>query len=283
MDRIDLHVHSNKSDGTYTPTELVSYAVEKGLCAFALTDHDTVSGVSEAVNAAIGTSLEVIPGVELSTEYHGRDIHIVGLYLNTEDPGFVEHLKFFQESRTIRNQKMCKALSDQLSISFTFEMLQAEYPNSVITRAHYAKYLLKYGHVKSMREAFDRYIGDHAPCFIPREKVTPAQGVKLIRDAGGIPILAHPILYGMSTPSLQTLVNELKSYGLVGIEAVYSTYAACDERDMKKLARDNGLLISGGSDFHGTTKKEIDLATGRGNLYIPVSILHDIKEYMGKE
>lgn len=282
MEFIDLHVHSNKSDGSFSPAELVAYACEKGLTAFALTDHDTIDGIAEAKQAAAAASVEVISGVELSTEYMGRDIHILGLYIDEENPEFLAHLEQFKESRLLRNRKMCRALSDTLGIELTFEQLQAEYPESVITRAHYAKYLLKEGHIKSMKEAFERYIGDHAPCFIPREKVTPAQGVQLIKNAGGIPVLAHPVLYGMSKTALSALIAELKASGLAGIEAVYSTYTPSDERDMKQLAREYGLLITGGSDFHGTTKKDIDLATGRGHLFIPITILNDLKQYQQK-
>ena len=149
----------------------------------------------------------------------------------------------------------------------------------MVTRAHYGRYLLENGYVKSIPEAFERYIGDHAPCFVPREKVTPAQAVALIRKAKGIPVLAHPTLYHMSKDALQKLVSSLLAPGLVGIEAVYSTYSAGEEREMRQLASRNGLLISGGSDFHGSNKPGLELATGyHGRLVIPFDIWERLKE-----
>lgn len=278
MKIVDLHVHSTKSDGSFTPAQLVDYAMEKGLSAFALTDHDTTEGLAEAFEAAEGKNIEVIPGIEFSTEYQGKDIHILGLYIDYEGEEFKKYLVDFQNSRTLRNEKMCKKLSEH-GVNITYEELQKRFPEAVLTRAHYAKFLWEEGYVSSMKEAFDRYIGDHAPCFLPREKVTPVQAVELILRVKGVPILAHPVLYGMSDERLETLVSTLKEAGLVGIEAVYSTYNNAEERKMKALAKKYDLLISGGSDFHGTTKPGLDLATGYGKLFIPYEILEKIKEY----
>lgn len=286
---VDLHVHSTRSDGTYTPTQLVDYAIEKGLSAFALTDHDTVDGLEEAISYAaqlrqqagkrISQSAlipEVIPGIELSTEYQGKDVHIVGLYIDYHDARFQEYLRHFVASREERNRKMC-ALLQEAGMEISYEALQSIFPDSVITRAHYAKYMLMQGYVKSIAEAFDRYVGDHCPYFVPREKVTPAQAVSLIQEAGGIPVLAHPILYHMSNARLDALTGELKEAGLIGIEAIYSTYHACDERQIRRLAAKYDLLISGGSDFHGANKPGLDLGTGYGRLYIPEEVLDRLR------
>lgn len=278
MKTVDLHVHSNKSDGSFSPEELVSYALEKGLSAFALSDHDTTEGIEAAVNAAKGTDLEVIPAIEFSTEYEGKDIHILGLYIDYSGKEFRKYLKDFQESRDLRNRKMCKKLTEH-GVPVTYEEMCEYFPGSVLTRAHYAKYMWEKGFVKNMGEAFDRYIGDHAPCFLPREKVTPMQAVELILRAGGVPILAHPVLYHLSDARLDKLVAQLKEAGLAGIEAVYSTYSPSEERQMRKLADKYDLLISGGSDFHGTTKPNLDLGCGYGRLLIPYEILENIKEY----
>lgn len=281
MNIVDLHTHSDKSDGSFTPCELVDYAVEKGLTAFALTDHDTTEGLEEAIAYAADKPVEVIPGIELSTEYQGRDIHIVGIDINYRSPEFLTQLKSFQDSRVNRNIKMCNNLREA-GIDITFDKLQAEFPNSVITRSHYAKYLLAHGYIKDLKEAFDRYVGDHCKYYVPREKITPAQAVSLILNAGGIPILAHPVLYHMTKGQLETLVSELKTAGLVGIEAVYSTYTSADEREIKKLAAKFGLCISGGSDFHGTAKPGLDLATGYGKLFIPEEILTNLRAFQTK-
>ncbi len=278
MKAVDLHVHSDKSDGSMTPSSLTAYAAQKGLRAYALTDHDTVDGLAEALEAAKDyPELEVIPGIELSTEYKGRDIHIVGLYIRYEDPVFQKHLSDFRASRVLRNEKMCKNLADA-GIDISFDKLQAEFEGSVITRAHYARYLLSHGYVGSLKEAFDRYVGDHTKYFVPREKVTPAQAVALILQAGGIPILAHPVLYHMSDAALDELVAQLKEAGLVGMECIYSSYSASEERDMKRLASKYELAYSGGSDFHGSAKPGLDLATGYGSLFVPETILDNLIE-----
>ena len=293
---IDLHVHSSCSDGTYSPAQLVDYAAKKGLAAFALTDHDTVDGLDEAVqyaaklraqqlteesrnedSAVIRAVPEVIPGIELSTEYQGQDIHILGLYIDSHIGSFQKKLREFVDSRTDRNHKMCVLLR-QAGIPITYEELLSAFPDSVITRAHYAAYLLEKGHVKSRQEAFDRYLGDHAPCFVPREKITPAQAVHLILEAHGAPVLAHPILYHMSGERLEALTQNLKEEGLMGIEALYSTYTAADERYIRTLAAKYELFISGGSDFHGDSKPGLDLGAGYGKLYVSEELLFDIKK-----
>ena len=289
MNIVDLHVHSTKSDGTLTPTELVNYAIRKGLSAFALTDHDTTEGIDEAIEAADkhnqaiangtiqGLPLEVIPGIEFSTEYLGKDIHILGLYIDYHSPAFKEKIQEFVDSRILRNQKMCASLASD-GIDITYEKLLEENPDAVITRSHYAKYLLTHGYTTSMKEAFERYIGDHCKHFIPREKITPMQAVDLINEVGGLAFLAHPTLYHMSDRILEGLIKELKEAGLAGIEAVYSTYTQGEEIQMRKFASKYNLLISGGSDFHGTVKPKLDLAVGYGKLFIPESILDTIKE-----
>ena len=202
MQAIDLHVHSNRSDGTFSPRQLVDYAMEKGLKAFALTDHDCIDGLEEAIQyadtlkkkAEEGQSLqvpEVIPGIEFSTEYQEQDVHILGLYIHYQEASFQKQLKAFVDSRISRNQKMCRLLTDT-GLSVTYEDLLAEFPDAVITRAHYAKYMLNHGYINSMAEAFERYIGDRCPCYVPREKITPVQAVELVLKAGGVPVLAHP-------------------------------------------------------------------------------------------
>lgn len=282
MKSVDLHVHSNKSDGTLAPSDLVTLALSKGLSAFALTDHDTTEGIDEALAAAEearaqGADIEVIPGIEFSTEYEGKDIHIVGIDMDYKSDAFQKYLKDFQDSRDNRNRKMCHKLTEH-GVDITYEKLRAEYPDSVLTRAHYAKYMMEHGAVKSMSEAFDRYIGDRAPCFLPREKVTPSQAVSLILESGGIPILAHPILYHMSDARLDKLVATLKEAGLVGIEAIYSTYNTAEERQIRKLADKYDLRISGGSDFHGGTKPGLEMGTGYGKLFVPYEVLEKLRK-----
>lgn len=279
MKQVDLHVHSNKSDGSFTPKELVDYALEKGLCAFALTDHDTTDGLDEAISYAKDKPVEVVPGIEFSTEYEGRDIHVLGLYIRYKDPVFKEKIQNFVDSRIKRNEKMCKNLQEA-GIDISYEKLLETYPDAVITRAHYAAYLTDNGYVSNRADAFAKYVGDHCKYFVPREKVTPSQAVELILQAKGVPILAHPPLYHMGKEKLDTLVGTLKNAGLAGIEAIYSTYDNQDTRDMMALAKKYDLLLSGGSDFHGANKPGLDMAVGYGKLFVPEEILINIRNYV---
>lgn len=286
---IDLHVHSTCSDGTFTPKELVEYALNHNITAFALTDHDAVSGLDEALFYAKeysgkaspvnpdAKSVKVIPGVELSTEYEGRDIHMVGLFIDYKNEAFTKHLEDFVNSRTVRNYKMCELLREH-GVDVTYEMLLEAFPDSVITRAHYAKFLLENNYVKSREEAFERYVGDHAPCYIPRTKVTPVEGIDLIHKAFGVAVLAHPTLYHMGKDRLYTLVSTLKEAGLDAIEGIYSTYTPAEAREIKELADKFDLKISGGSDFHGANKPGLSFGTGYGKLYIHEDILEKLKD-----
>lgn len=284
---IDLHVHSNCSDGSYSPKELVEYAATHGITAFALTDHDTTAGLDEAISHAKilcekygqtpGTNpVEVIPGIELSTEYNGRDVHIIGLFIDYQDNAFQNQINTFMSAREERNIKMC-ALFEERGITIPYSELKASAPSAVITRAHYAQYLLEKGYVKSHREAFERYLGDHAPCFVPREKVSPEQAISLILASHGIPVLAHPVLYHYSRIELETLVSRLKKAGLMAIEAIYSTYAPSDTRQMQAIAKKYDLLISGGSDFHGAAKSGLQFGTGYGSLYVHEDVLDKLR------
>lgn len=277
MKRIDLHVHSDASDGTCTPSELVNYALEKGLAAMALTDHDTVSGVKEAMAAAEGTELCLIPGVELSAEYRGRDIHILGLFLDYESKPFLSYLDEFKATRDERNIQMADRLSEH-GMPVSMDEMREEYGDAVLTRAHFAKMLMKKGYVKSYDEAFERFLGDGKPCYIPRKRITPEGAIELIHQAKGLAVLAHPLLYHLGMDELRELVKQLKSQGLDGIEAIYSMNSRRDERRMKKLAGEYDLLITGGSDFHGATKPYIDLGVGRGGLFVPEEILTKLKD-----
>ena len=275
---IDLHVHSTCSDGTLSPTELVDYAIQKGLSAFALTDHDCVEGLDTILSYAksLPNAPEIIPGIELSTDENGQEVHMVGLFIDHHNPEFNQYLQEFITSRTTRNKKMCHLLQEH-GMNITYEELEAEFPGAVLTRAHYAKLLLKHGYVKSIKEAFERFLGDHCPCYVSREKITPVMAIDLIKKAGGLAILAHPILYHMSDARLDALVQKLKEAGLTGIEAIYSTYSPAEERQIRKLATKYDLLLSGGSDFHGENKPGLDLGTGYGKLYVPEEVLTKLK------
>ena len=277
MRAVDLHVHSLKSDGSLTPSELVDKALSLNLRAFALTDHDCTDGLPEAMEYAKDKDVEVIPGIELSTGYNGKDVHIVGLDIDYKNESLQKWLTDFRSSRDLRNQKMCDKLRTEAGIDISYETLKATDPGAVITRSHYAKFLFAHGYVKSIREAFDRYIGDHAKYYVPREKIDPGEAVKVILLSGGIPVLAHPVLYHLTKKQLSELVSMLKEAGLIGIEAIYSTYAPSDEREIKALAKEYDLAISGGSDYHGVVKPGLEMGTGYGKLFVPEEVLDNLR------
>jgi len=276
MKTIDLHVHSTYSDGTLTPEELVILAKKQGLSAMALTDHDTIIGIEEAVEAGKKYDIEIVPGIELSAAYGAKEIHIVGLYVDYKDKTFNDMLENLRDIRNERNLKIIVKFKE-LGILISFDEMKQLYGNAVITRAHFADYLLAKGYIKSRSEAFERYIGENGPCFMSREKLTPEDTIRLITAAHGVPILAHPTLYHLGASEMNKLLKYLCKAGLKGIEAIYSTHSIGEEIQIKKLASENHLIISGGSDFHGTNKPYLNLGTGRGHLCVPYEVLENIK------
>ena len=280
MRGIDLHTHSKCSDGTYSIKELMDYAHEKNLAAIALTDHDTVDGLDEASSYVKENypDMEFVPGIEFSTVEEGKDVHIVGLYIDHHNEEFKKKLGQFIDSRTVRNKKMCRKLSEEAGIPISYEELTGSFPGAVLTRAHYAKFMVDRGYAKSRNEVFDKYIGDNCPYYVERDKISPEEAISYVLEAGGVPVLAHPILYHLSDRKLDALVARLKNAGLKGIEAIYSTYSPSEERRIKELAAKYDLLISGGSDFHGANKPKIDLGIGMGKLFVPEDLLIPIKK-----
>ena len=282
MKYIDLHVHSNVSDGTLTPSELVDEAIKNNLSAFALTDHDTTKGVSEALEAAKkatlkGTPIEVVPGVEISAAYKNKDIHILGLFLDIEYEPLQIALDQAIQNRDLRNQKMAQNLKNG-GLDIDYETLCSHFPpGTVLTRAHFAKYLYETGQVRSMNSAFDIYLNSDGPYYVPREYISPENAISLIKRAGGIPVLAHPLVYHIPEAQLDALIQRLKDAGLMGLEVFHSANTGFDEGIVRRYANKYDLVMTGGSDFHGANKPQISMGTGRGNLKIPYSVLEKLK------
>lgn len=274
IDTIDLHTHSTFSDGTFTPLQLVKYAEEKGLKAFALTDHDTTEGVKEA--KSIETNVEVISGVEISTRYDKKEIHIVGLYVNENDADLNKQLKYYREKRVTRNFEILEKLNS-LGVDITIDDVKESCTGDVISRAHIAKALVSKGFVGSYTEAFDRYLGDNKCAYVPRETLDYEESMELITKAGGVPVLAHPLLYKMSDTNLENMMVKLRQKGLKAVEVYYSTHSNSDTQHIMAMANRVGLIYSGGSDFHGATKPKIDMGTGMGKLAVPYEILEKIR------
>ena len=274
MDTIDLHTHSTFSDGTFTPLQLVKYAEEKGLKDFALTDHDTTEGIKEA--KSIETNVEVISCVEISTRYDKKEIHIVGLYVNENDADLNKQLKYYREKRVTRNFEILEKLNS-LGVDITIDDVKESCTGDVISRAHIAKALVSKGFVGSYTEAFDRYLGDNKCAYVPRETLNYEESMELITKAGGVPVLAHPLLYKMSDTNLENMMVKLRQKGLKAVEVYYSTHSNSDTQHVMAMANRVGLIYSGGSDFHGATKPKIDMGTGMGKLAVPYEILEKIR------
>lgn len=283
---IDLHVHSNCSDGTLSPEEVVRLACDTGLSAFALTDHDTVIGVAAAKeaarNLASGKPLQVISGTEISAAYKNRDIHILGLFIDENNDALKTELAAAIDARDQRNEKMAERFR-ALGIPITLNLLCQENPQTVITRAHFAKYLTEKHYVKTREEAFTRYLGYDAPCFVPREYMQPERAIKLILSAGGIPVLAHPLLYHLDSDELHGLIARLTDAGLKGLEVYYSSFSSDEQNLLAGIANHYNLLKTGGTDFHGSNKPNLFLGTGRNhNLNIPDSVLDPLYQYLNR-
>ena len=280
MKTVDLHVHSHYSDGTLSPEEIVALAIEKGLSAIALTDHDSIRGVKDALAAQqkYNNQVKVIPGVELSVGYKNGDIHIVGLFVDYENPLFIETSNLLIKRRDDRNREMIKRLQDA-GIPITMEALLEENPDTVITRANFGRFLCQNHFAASMQDAFNKYLNEDTPFYVPRKYLTPKEGIDLILKTGGVPILAHPLHYQLGEKELEQLLTELLSYGLVGMEVKYSNHTLQDEYFASSLAAKHHLLKSGGSDFHGSNKPDIALGSGRGNLKVPYSYLEELAKH----
>lgn len=283
MKYIDLHTHSNMSDGTASPDELVKHAAKAGLHAIALTDHDTVAGIKEAETTAAllkekGVYIRIVPGVEISAAYQSKDIHILGLLIDPENEILLRALDVASKDREERNKQMIKNFVNA-GIPMTLEALYQGVPDTVITRAHFARFLIRHHYAKDNVDAFNKYLGYDSPFYVKRKYMTPEHAISLIKKANGIPVLAHPLLYKLSIEKLEELIVSLKSNGLVGIETIYSANINFDEGIVRRLANKYKLIMTGGSDYHGTNKPHIEIGIGKGNLKIPVSILEHLDVY----
>lgn len=276
MKLIDLHLHSTASDGSLTPTEVVKLAEKKGLTAIALTDHDTVSGIEEALAAAADMEMEVIPGIEISCIYQEKEIHILGLYIDPKNDALNTFLREAAAKRAARNQLILDAFNRD-GFSITREDLLCGNPGTIITRAHFARALLARGYVSSVDQAFKKYLDSGRPYYRKRETITPAEALGAIKAAGGFSVLAHPCQYKFGWKGTEELILFLKPLGLRGLECFHSSNNQEESRKLRALAMKHGLACTGGSDFHGAAKPDIDIGCGRGNLRVPALYLDDIK------
>jgi 3',5'-nucleoside bisphosphate phosphatase len=262
---IDLHSHTTASDGTYSPKELIDLAVKIQLEALAITDHDTFAGYEQAVEPASSLGLDLICGIELSVKFSGRSIHVLAYFLEDKPSDeFRAWVAAFQQSRTLRNEQMLRKLQAQ-GIDITVDDLRG----SLICRPHFARALMRKGIVSSVNEAFDRFLGEDAPCFVPREEPSFGEALGHVNRSGGLAVLAHPCRAWRDCDILTKNVEKMTNLGLNGIEMLHSDHTAEEVVLYQSLAKRFNLLETGGSDFHGETKPNIQLGQAR----VPRSLL----------
>lgn len=274
---IDMHLHTTASDGSCTPSEVCQLAIDKGLAAIAITDHDTVDGVAEAISY-VDDRITVVPGIEMSAVYHGVEIHILGFYMDYTNHELISSLASIKQGRYNRNEEMCARFRAD-GIDITMEKLQHGNPNTVVTRAHFARVLIAQGICKDMNQAFKKYLGKKCKYYIPTPDMPAADAIKLIKTYGKAAFIAHPLLYGFGYRQIEEMIEELKPYGLTGLEVYHSSNNTYESGKLREIARTHGLLISGGSDFHGAAKPDISVGSGRGGLRVTEAVFHDIQNY----
>lgn len=277
MDLIDLHVHSNASDGSFTPSQVADLAINAGLKAIALTDHDTIDGIAEIIAYTKDKALEVVPGIELSCYYKNREVHILGFYVDYENPKLNRELKVLKEAREGRNIKMVDLMQKD-GLNVTMEKLLHGNPDSVITRAHFARVLVEEGICKDKETAFRKYIGIGCKYYLPKPQVTCETAMNILTKYSRAAFLAHPLLYHLGYSQIEELLIYLKTLGLKGLEAYHSSNNAYESDRLRQMAAALDLKISGGSDFHGIIKPNISLGMGRGGMRIHYRLLADIKK-----
>lgn len=273
---IDLHTHSTCSDGSMTPQELVHHAAKNNLAAIALTDHDTVSGVVEAVKAGEKYGVEVVPAIEFSVKSK-TETHILGYFIDIDNPYLKSILDEIIEKRIERNVVTAKLLQN-LGFDVALEEAAALAPGGIIGRAHFARVMMNKGYVSSVKEAFDKYLSSGKPAYFGNQKLEAKTAIEAIHAAGGVAFLAHPHLIKINDDELEKFLDELKGYGLDGLEGYYTDYDEAMQNKFQAMAKRHGLEISGGTDFHAKMKPHISIGKGLGNMAIPYSVLENIKE-----
>jgi hypothetical protein len=269
---IDLHIHTTASDGSCTPAEVVRLALDTGLSAIAVTDHDTTAGIAEARAAAAGTGLRVIPGIEISADYRGTEVHVLGYFLDPDSPGLQPMLDWAVSERAARNEALASKLRD-LGYAVDLDALAQENPESVIGRVHIAQALMAQGVIGSISEGFDRFFGPGKPCYVPRRHFPFQSAVDVIRNSGGLAVLAHPLQYDFPADVLHTFLADAVAAGFTGLETDYGAYSPAQRLQLRQLAVQYGLLPTGGTDFHGTHRPHIALGVGTGDLAVPDALL----------
>jgi predicted metal-dependent phosphoesterase TrpH len=273
MKFIDLHTHTTASDGSFAPAEVVGMAERAGLAAVGITDHDTTAGVAEALAAAAGLQVEVVPGVELSVNHERLgSLHILGYWIQPDHPGLAGRLEGIRGGRDDRNQKILARLAS-LGCPLDLSEVQEIAGGEVVGRPHLAQAMLRHGYVKSTQEAFDLYLARGKPAYMERERMSPEEALDRIRRAGGAAVWAHPGLIGLEEAELEREILALMDAGLSGVETYYPEHSSKTTDLLLKLCGRHGLAPTGGTDFHGEIKPDTKL----GSLQVPASLLEGLR------
>ena len=277
MKTIDLHTHSLCSDGAQTPADVVRTAKEAGLAAIALSDHDCITGVQEAIDTGNALGVEVIPAVELSAQ-SDTELHILGYFVDIHNKKLQDTMAYALQVRDERQEETCRKLNEQ-GFHITMEEARAEaHGNPVLCRAHFAQIMVRKGYAESVKDAFSKYLSVGCYAYSNRQALTGSEAVSLIHEAGGIAVAAHLHLIKKPDDELREYLKSLIPYGLDGIEGYYTDYTPDMERRYRAMAKELGLVISGGTDYHGANKPHIAIGKGKGNLEIPYSVLEGLRE-----
>src|SRR5262245_3694831 len=260
MPRIDLHAHSNRSDGTFAPAEVVRLAAERDLDVVSLTDHDTTDGLDEALATGAEVGVEVVPGIELSAEFDATSVHVLCYWMDPANDGLQAELARLRDERFRRGELMVEKLK-ALGVPIEFEHVQRIANGATIVRPHVAQAMVEIGAVATEKEAFDVYLGDGRPGHVPKHALDPVDAVALILGAGGVCVLAHPGMWGDQTSVPVQLIERMAAAGMRGLEVDHPDHLPEQVERYRALAGELGLVATGGSDCHGTRYEPVRLGT----------------------
>ncbi len=274
---VDLHVHSDASDGSLSAAEILSLATKIGLKAIAITDHDTVDGTVEALKNQQFYPLDILPGIEISADYPSGGMHILGYLFEPQALSLRKVLNVLQGARTERNLKIVQRLQ-RLGIDITYDMVREVQKRGQVGRPHFAQVLVQKGIVPTVEDAFSQFLKSGRPAYVPKYRLSPARAIEVILEAGGIPVLAHPTSLNVRDEAeLEALLLDLKAVGLKGLEVYYPEHGREQKAEYERLSVRHGLVMTGGTDFHGATRPGIHLGSGKGNLRIPYRLVQALR------
>ncbi|MDP8218998.1 MAG: PHP domain-containing protein [Candidatus Theseobacter exili] len=280
VSEVDLHIHTNVSDGTFSPSDIVAEAANEKLRAIAITDHDSVDGNQEAIDAGLESGVEVIPGIEISAEFGPGTLHILGYYIDYNYNPLLEKMKFLDLARKRRNPRIIEQLQI-MGADISYEELLEEAGVGVAGRPHIAQILVRKGFIRTEQEAFDKYLAKGKPAYVDKERLSIESSFDLICSSGGIPVLAHPVLMKVDHDRLRRLVHDWVNIGLQGIEVYSPCQSPAEQAFYLDVAGKEDLIVTGGTDFHGKNKPDIRLGIGRGNLSLSYEMVNELKAKKG--